>query len=141
MATRSLLKKPLGAILLLLAVVVLSIVLKLAVNYFLLHFGSRSAPVTISKETTFITKPLTADGYPDYIAALNDRGSQGVTPKNNAVVLVFRAMGPELVARQIRDRYCALLGIGPPPEKGDYFVALDAYVKTLKRRARHPAGR
>ena len=43
MATRSLLKKPLGAILLLLAVVVLSIVLKLAVNYFLLHFGSRSA--------------------------------------------------------------------------------------------------
>ena len=42
-------------------------------------------------------------------------------------------MGPELVARQIRDRYCELLGIGPPPEKGDYFVALDAYVKTLKR--------
>ena len=37
--------------------------------------------MTISKETTYITEPLRADGYPDYIAALNQRCSRGVTPE------------------------------------------------------------
>jgi len=32
--------------------------------------------VTISKETTYITEPLRADGYPDYVAALNQRFSR-----------------------------------------------------------------
>ena len=45
--------------------------------------------VTISKETTYITEPLRADGYPDYVAALNQRFSQGVTPENNAAVLFW----------------------------------------------------
>ena len=54
--------------------------------------------VTISKATTYITEPLRSDGYPDYIAALNQRLSKGVTPENNAVVLFWRAMGPKNAA-------------------------------------------
>ena len=30
-------------------------------------------PFTISKETTYIVEPLDNDGYPDYVAALNER--------------------------------------------------------------------
>src|SRR5690606_37492159 len=40
--------------------------------------------ITIGKETTFITEPLRPDGYPHYLAALNRRMSEGVTPENNA---------------------------------------------------------
>jgi hypothetical protein len=75
MATGSPVKK---IFLVLLIVVVLAIPLKLVLNYCLIRFPRRSGvQVTISKETTYIIEPLTADGYPDYIAALNDRGSQG----------------------------------------------------------------
>ncbi len=88
--------------------------------------------VTVSKETTCITEPLRPDGYPDYIAALNGRNSDGVTPENNAVVPVFRAMGPGVVDEKFRDQYCKMLGIAPPPERGEYFVAVDVYAKTLK---------
>src|SRR5262245_43901123 len=48
---------------------------------------------SISKETTYVTGPLDKDGYIDYAAALNERLGQGVTPENNANVLLWRAMG------------------------------------------------
>ena len=116
-----------------LMVIAAVIALKLAFNYCLTHVPRRSGVlVTISKETTCITEPLRPDGYPDYIAALNNRSSKGVTPENNAVVPFFRAMGPGMVDARYRDEYCKLLGIGPPPERGEYFVAVDVYAKTLK---------
>src|SRR5262245_55897881 len=49
---------------------------------------------TISKETTYVTGPLDKDGYIDYVAALNERLRQGVTPENNANVLIWKALGP-----------------------------------------------
>lgn len=85
--------------------------------------------VTISKETTWITEPLRPDGYPDYVAALNQRCSQGVTPENNAAVLFWKAMGPSSIQAKYRDQYFKMLGIPPLPEKGAYFVAIDDYVK------------
>ncbi len=84
--------------------------------------------VTISKETTYITEPLRADGYPDYVAALNQRASEGVTPENNAAVLFWKAIGwPEWVAAQDRDQFFKMLGIQTLPEKGDYYVAFYEY--------------
>jgi len=50
--------------------------------------------VTISTETTYITEPLRKDGYPDYVAALDQRCRQGVTAENNAAVLFWKAVGP-----------------------------------------------
>ncbi len=109
--------------------------------------------VTISKETTYITEPLTTDGYPDYIAAVNRRGSTGVTPENNAVVPFFRAVGPKMLGQDFRSQvsgmlgialgpgmdvqayrreYCKMLGIAPLPEEGKYFIDADEYAKTLK---------
>ncbi|MCP3692794.1 MAG: hypothetical protein GY917_11410, partial [Planctomycetaceae bacterium] len=39
--------------------------------------------ITISRETTRITQPLDDDGYVDYLQALNDQATEGVTPENN----------------------------------------------------------
>ncbi len=87
---------------------------------------------TISKETTYITEPLRKDGSVDYVAALNQRFSQGVTPENNAAVLFWKAVGPEEICPEYRDKYFQMLGIPPLPEKGDYFVDLDKYVARQK---------
>ena len=45
--------------------------------------------ITISHETTFITKPLLADGLPDYVAVINKLGGSGMQPKNNAFIPIF----------------------------------------------------
>jgi len=85
--------------------------------------------VTISKETTYITEPLRPDGYPDYVAALNQRASKGVTPENNAAVLFWKAMGPSKIDEKDRKKCFAMLGIEPLPEKGDYFIDYDDFLK------------
>jgi membrane protease YdiL (CAAX protease family) len=46
--------------------------------------------VPISMETTLITGPLCKNSYPDYVAVLNQRYSNGVTPENNSAVLHYR---------------------------------------------------
>ena len=94
---------------------------------------------TISKETTYITEPLRKDGSVDYVAALNQRFSQGVTPENSAAVLFWKAVGPGEIRPEHRNRYFQMLGIPPLPEKGDYFVDLDKYL-AQRPDAAMPAG-
>ena len=36
--------------------------------------------IIVSREITFLTGPLRKDGSGDYLAAINERASQGVTP-------------------------------------------------------------
>ncbi len=84
--------------------------------------------IIVSKETTYITEPLRPDGNPDYIAALNRRMSEGVTPENNSAVLFWQAVGPGEIDRQDREKYFELLGTPPLPEKGNYFVPYDKYI-------------
>jgi hypothetical protein len=88
--------------------------------------------ISISKETTWITGPLRKDGYVNYIAALNELASKGVTPENNASVLLWQAVGPK-GPQELDPEYSAelfkLLGIATPPQQGDYFVSFDAFVR------------
>ncbi len=92
---------------------------------------ARKSKVTISKATTFITEPLREDGYPDYVAALNALSSKGVTPDNNAVVLLLRAFGPGKLEEKFRAEFFKQLGIEPLPEEGKYYVDFFAFVKNL----------
>ena len=84
--------------------------------------------MTISKETTYVTEPLRKDGYPDYVAALNQRCSQGVTVENNAAVLFWKAVGPGEINTRYRAEYFRMLGVAALPEKGEYFVDFDTYL-------------
>jgi hypothetical protein len=78
--------------------------------------------ITVSRETTFITQPLDGKGYVDYLAALNQKASEGVTVDNNAAVLFVRAgFGLREFNWAGRDRFCKMLGIEPLPEQGPYY--------------------
>jgi hypothetical protein len=50
-------------------------------------------PFTVARETTLLTEPVRADGSVDYIAAINQTLSKGVTPENNAFVALFEVFG------------------------------------------------
>ncbi len=49
---------------------------------------------TISKETTYFTGPLKADGTIDFVAAINEHFSQGVTDENNAARIIVPLLDP-----------------------------------------------
>ncbi|MGL6074498.1 MAG: hypothetical protein ACRC8S_10090 [Fimbriiglobus sp.] len=77
----------------------------------------------IREDVTFITGPLDADGYIDFETALNERLSAGVTPENNAAVLLWQAIGPKPDPhRPTHPDFWAALGISAPPEEGRYFT-------------------
>jgi hypothetical protein len=88
---------------------------------------------TISKETTYLSKPLRADGRVDYIAVLNKICSEGVTPENNAVVLFLQALGPENIGADFREGNYRMIGIAPLPEKGDYLIPFEKFSEKFKK--------
>jgi hypothetical protein len=94
--------------------------------------------ITIGKETTFITEPLDAKGFPDYVAAMNQRLSQGVTSANNGAIVLLKAMGPHAIPEKSRGEVFRLLGIEALPEKGDYLVLESEMIERWK--AQQPAG-
>jgi hypothetical protein len=85
---------------------------------------------TISEETTYVSGPLDKYGYVDYVTALNERLRQGITPENNANVLIWQALGPRPEGgKPMPPEYFQWLGIEPPPEEGDYLVGWSNYLK------------
>jgi hypothetical protein len=85
--------------------------------------------ITVGKETTYVTGPLDKDGYVDYVAALHERLSKGITPENNANVLIWIALGPRPEGGRMSAEFFRLLGIPEPPQAGPYFKDLFRYVQ------------
>ena len=71
-------------------------------------------PFTISPDTTLVTAPLDAYGWPDYAAALNEQWSRDVTPETNFAVAEREIMGPDKSLRDASDRYDEALGLTKP---------------------------
>lgn len=89
----------------------------------------RPRSFTVGKETTYVAGPLDKDGRIDYPAALNERLRRGVTPQNNANVLLWKAFGPHPQGATMRPEFFKWMGIESPPERGDYFVDLTQFLK------------
>ncbi|HDZ44006.1 MAG TPA: hypothetical protein ENH80_08710, partial [Phycisphaerae bacterium] len=70
-----------------------------------------ASTITISPETTYITGPLNPDGTVNYFQAIVDRYSEGVTPENNAAVLLVRALGPKVFDEEVRTESLRQLGL------------------------------
>jgi hypothetical protein len=73
---------------------------------------------------------LKAEKRRAFITALNKRMSTGVTPDNNAHVLIWKALGPNAADEgAMPPEYFQWLGIEAPPERGDYFVTFEKYTQ------------
>lgn len=91
----------------------------------------QKAQITSSKETTYLTEPLTEDGRVDYLRALNERAGKGVTVENNAVVPLMRAFGPDVVDESVRKEFFNMLGVAVPPADGNYIESIDTFANRV----------
>jgi hypothetical protein len=75
-------------------------------------------PLTVSRETTYLTAPLAADGLPDYEAALLALYGPAPPPDDNAAVLLLQTCWPLGIDGAHLAAVCEALGIPglPPPE-------------------------
>src|SRR4051812_40283297 len=89
----------------------------------------RKPKFTIGKETTYVTGPVDADGYINYAAALNERLGKGITPADNANVLLWKAFGPLPEGKRMPPDFFKWLGIPEPPERGDYFISQTHFLR------------
>ncbi len=71
--------------------------------------------ILFSRETTYLTEPVRADGTIDYAAALNAKYGAGVTPENNAAVPLYEAT-PYKTSDEHKKFFDAL-GIPPPTDE------------------------
>ena len=80
-------------------------------------------PITVSRETTFLTEPLAADGLPDYGAAVLASLGPAPAPEDNAAVELLQVMWPLEIDAADLPAVCTALGIphAPPadPLRGD----------------------
>ena len=86
---------------------------------------AKSTKIILSPETTRILEPLNPDGTVNYLEAINSRYSKGVTPENNAAILLLQLVGPEILPGEIRDTALKRLGIAELPQEGKYFRRSD----------------
>ena len=77
-----------------------------------------------------MSEPLNSDGTVNYLAALNNEYSKGVTPENNAAVLLLRAFGPGELPVGLRDQFLTQLGTPQLSDQDQYFVDFETYKKT-----------
>ncbi len=91
--------------------------------------------MTVGRDTTYLEGPLDSQGFVDYAAALNQQASAGVTPDDNAAVLLAQALGPPECDADYCREYYRLLGIEPLPAEGEYYVSGDSFVEDLEAEA------
>jgi hypothetical protein len=77
--------------------------------------------ITISKETTYITGPLRADGVVDYVMYTNE-ALKKVKPEDNAAVALLKAFGPRLESNA---EFYRLLQCEVPPREEQYLFDID----------------
>lgn len=99
----------------------------------LLFFAADESPkpkLPVGKDTTYVNGPIDKNGYIDFEAALNDWLGRGVTPDNNANVLLWKALGPRPEGGgAMPPEFFKRLGIDEPPLSGDYFIDLTRFLK------------
>jgi hypothetical protein len=80
--------------------------------------------IPIRYDTTRILGPLKPDGTVDYMAAINEQSSKGVTKDNNAAIVLLQALDPttflQALQAAVRQEVMRRLDV-KLPDKGEYF--------------------
>ena len=81
----------------------------------------------ISPQTTRITEPLDERGFVDYVKAVDQMASRGVTTENNFEVVLRRVLGPEEIPEVMRKEYYQRLGIAI--SRANFFISYSDFRK------------
>ncbi len=116
------------------AKVLLGLIALLLAGFFWQLFGP-NPPITVSRETTYITEPLGEDGLPDYRRYLIEQMSEGVTPENDGARLFWKAVWPGELNPEQQALVAAEFGFDPTTVQDRQFCGpLAATVfKSIKR--------
>ncbi len=97
--------------------------------------------IRVSAETTHVTEPLDAEGYVDYIAALNALLGKGVTADENAAIPLLQGMG--VVEKNVEFTNLLRVALGLPEWKpGDLdLLSLNELAVELSQAETDPAAR
>lgn len=85
--------------------------------------------ISVSRETTYVTRPLNRDGSIDFAGAINLHYGKGVTAANNANVLFWQGAGPHPEQATMSPGFFKQMGMTPPPENGRYLLHLHGFLK------------
>lgn len=96
------------------------------IAFFFYQLWGPNPKIVVSQETTFITEPLAEDGLPDFEAYILQRDQEGVTPENNAAVLLWQALWPYNLKPEHQMLMCDALGIEELPDEGESLVLLSS---------------
>lgn len=88
-------------------------------------------PFRISAETTGITAPLDAQGWPDYVAAYNLEHSRGVTPETNFVVALRSIVGNRDIPGGSPELFDKALGLPAPVTTPPLYRSDDDVLRAL----------
>jgi hypothetical protein len=94
-------------------------ILGLLLVVFIFQLAAPSSDISISKQTTYITTPLRADGLPDYEQYLRQKMREGVTTENNAAVLLIQALWPSELQPEHYEAVLTELGLDQIPSADD----------------------
>jgi hypothetical protein len=86
--------------------------------------AEKQTKITVSKETTAVTKPLTSEGYVNYLEAINQHYGRGVKPEDNAAVLLY-PLSHEPTSEEFRTAFYGRLGVPVPENDGSQLIALE----------------
>lgn len=104
-----------------------------SVIFMILILGLRVQDITgnkliVGRDTTFVLGPILPDGTIDFNAALNSRYSKGITPQENAMVILDQAFPSENESFVSEIRYHRLLG-SPIPFRKRCIVSEEDFAK------------
>lgn len=110
-------------------------VLLLLAGWFAWQLFGPTPAIIVSRETTYITAPLRPDGLPDYEAYLLEKMRAGVTPENNAAVLLWQALGPIDMSQEEFEAVCREIGLEtlPAPDACAVEVSKATWERRLKQ--------
>jgi hypothetical protein len=90
-------------------------VVTLAIAFLLWGLFGPEPAIRVSRETTFLTEPLAADGLPDYPAAVLAMAGPAPPPEENAAVALLKVCWPMGIEAADLPAVCAALGIPHAP--------------------------
>lgn len=85
--------------------------------------GFQLEKIRVSRKTTYLLGPLRKDGTVDFAAALNARASKGITPGNNAAVLIAQVVSRDELSPEVQKLLYAKLGIPKTAKPGQRLVS------------------